>query len=227
MFSGRNRDLNLQSFDDIPSASSLRHAATAGNSSRNSNSSSANSLPIPSHIRAASTPVNTEKSQSELIAQHKRYPSCVESPCRQNVSDPGFRKDTKKMSLDNFYSHSDDRQMKRASSETKEKLTKRNSSSPSAISLLSFTNEKLQKRSCDDLNRGKQQNNTSGSKHKGSLKATPELLAELLKGSSEKMAAAERHKKSIDNTNLLPTAVLQCLVSSTINLIDTIILFSH
>lgn len=161
------------------------------------------------HTRAASTPAHIEQQSSETLAtEHRRSPSCVEqtSSQRHNVSDPGFRKDfTKKFSVENFIS---ERETKRASSEVKEKVTKRNSSSPAAISLLNFTNEKLQKITFDELNRHKVH------KHKSSLKATPELLAELLKGSSEKMAAAEQSKKAtVDQTQSLPTAVLRCLVS--------------
>lgn len=206
MLSAKHRDDNIHSYDDLTSAAS--RPSKTPSKARKSNST-ANSLPIPTHTRAASTPAHTEKPPTELSVQHRRSPSCVESITRNNSSDPGFCKDTsKKISVDNFAPPFDERETKRASSETKEKFTKRNASSPAAISLLNFTNEKLQKISFDEMNRHKSH------KHKSSLKATPELLAELLKGSSEKMAAAERSRKNVDYTMSLPNAVLRCLVSS-------------
>lgn len=136
---------------------------------------------------------------------------------RHNTSDPGTRKDaSKKFSLDQFATRHDERDAKRASSEVKElTAAKRNTSSPAAISLLNFTNEKLQKLNFDELNL----KSLAQAKHKTSLKATPELLAELLKGSSEKMVTSEQTKKSsnrsmADHSNILPTAVLKCLVSA-------------
>lgn len=217
MLSAKHRDLKLQSCDDISalptSATVYCNSSTAGKISYKSHHSG-NSLPIPTHTRAASTPVHMEKPQTDATPQHRRFPSCVESTAitpRHIASDPGFRKETKKFSLENYGSRNDDRESKRASSEAKEKVTKRNSSSPAAISLLNFTNEKLQKLSFDELNRNKQGAN---SKQKTSLKATPELLAELLKGSSEKMVTAEQNKKGThDSSNVLPTAVLRFLVS--------------
>lgn len=98
----------------------------------------------------------------------------------------------------------EDRLAKRASSETHDKFNKRNSSSPAAVSLLAFTNERNPR--LDEMPP------RSASKHKASLKATPELLAELLKGSSEKLVKAEQKNKS--DSNALPTAVLRCLVST-------------
>lgn len=209
MLSPKHRDDTLQSCDDIASVSS--RSSKSSTKARKSHST-ANSLPIPTHTRAASTPAHTEKSQTEVLSQHRRSPSCVESiSSHQSTSDSGYRKDgNKKISMENFSTTSyDERDTKRASSETKEKLTtKRNSSSPAAISLLNFTNEKLEKLNLNDLSRHKTH------KHKSSLKATPELLAELLRGSSEKMATAEQKKKNNDHTVSLPNAVLRCLVST-------------
>lgn len=212
MLSPKHRDLALQSFEDIPTASST----SSLKSIIRAPISSGNSLPIPVHIRAASTPVCTETTtKTEITAQHKRFPSNVESLPRHNASDPGFRKDTKKFSVDAF-----DRLTKRASSEAKEKISsKRNTSSPAAISLLNFTNEALQKLTLEEIKQQQQQKNK---KDKSGIKATPELLAELLKGSSEKLATAEKqqqqqHRKQqrqVDNGSIaLPTAVLRFLVS--------------
>lgn len=81
-------------------------------------------------------------------------------------------------------------------------------------SLLSFTNEKPQKLNAEMVAR----KSLTKTKHNTSLKATPELLAELLKGSSEKMVTSEQKKKCGNRTgsehpSALPTAVLKCLVS--------------
>lgn len=218
MLSAKHRDFNLQSYDDISSLPLGHHRNSAGaKTPRKSHSGGVNSLPIPKHTRAASTPVHIEKQSTvDLKPQHRRFPSCVETTQRHNTFDPGLRKDTpKKFSLDNFAPRHDERDAKRASSEAKElATTKRNTSSPAAISLLNFTNEKLQKLNFDELSR----KSSTQSKHKTSLKATPELLAELLKGSSEKMVTSEQTKKSsnrstVDHSNTLPTAVLKCLVS--------------
>lgn len=220
MLSAKHRDLNLQSYDDVSSLPSghYRNSGSGGNRTpRKSHGACANSLPIPKHTRAASTPVHIEKqSPVDLKPQHRRFPSCVESTPHHNTSDPGIRKDaSKKFSLDHFAPRQDDRDAKRASSEVKELATaKRHTSSPAAISLLNFTNEKLQKMNFDELNR----KSSTQSRHKTSLKATPELLAELLKGSSEKMVTSEQTKKCnnrslSDHSNTLPTAVLKCLVS--------------
>lgn len=218
MLSAKHRDFNLQSYDDISSLP-LGHNRNSGGTKtpRKSHGGGVNSLPIPKHARAASTPVHIDaQSTVDLKPQHRRFPSCVETSPRHNTSDPGLRKDTpKKFSLDNFAPRHDERDAKRASSEVKELATaKRNTSSPAAISLLNFTNEKLEKLNFDELNR----KSSTQSKHKTSLKATPELLAELLKGSSEKMVTSEQTKKSSnrnigDHSNTLPTAVLKCLVS--------------
>lgn len=167
---------------------------------------SGTSLPLPSHTRAASTPVQTDHARTDPIVQHKRFPSNVESVPKHNKSDPGMRKDIAKKSPDSHI-RCDDRSAKRASSEASDKLTKRISSSPAAVSLLAFTSERTQR-----LEEVPPRHNQNATKHKASLKATPELLAELLKGSSEKLAKAEQRNRD-DNSIALPTAVLRCLVS--------------
>lgn len=203
MLSAKQRDSNLLAYDDIVPPFTQRSISIGKSSSSRKSNEMENSLPIPMHTRAASTPAHMEAPQNEAVhaAHHKRFPSCVEtSP----------RKETKKFSADHFVLRNvDDRHSKRAMSETKEKLTKRNASSPGAISLLSNA-EKMQR--FDD--RGK-----SPMKHNQSLplKASPELLAELLRGSSEKMTTAEqreRNKKALHvDAYALPMAVQQFLVS--------------
>ena len=196
----------MTSFDELPSS---RPTTVHRNSSAGSNSKASSYLPIPSHTRAASTPVQTESTRSDLVAHHRRFPSSVDTSTKQITSDPGFRKDSKKFSLDS--SRAEDRLSKRASSETNDKLSKRNSSSPAAVSLLASPTEKVQhKRSLDEM---KLSQNHRGQQSKSHLKATPELLAELLKGSSEKMVTAEQRHKSHHSSNALPSAVLRCLVS--------------
>lgn len=195
MLSARHRDSNLTSCEDINSPPYTQRSISMG---KPSTPRSENALPIPMHTRAASTPAHIEISRTEPIQHyHKRYPSCVEtSP----------RKETKKFSVDNYTMRNvDDRHNKRASSESKEKITKRNASSPAAISLLSVANEKLQ--------RFNQENFKQKSEP---IKASPELLAELLRGSSEKMTAAERqrNKKATHfDSIVLPAAVQRFLVS--------------
>lgn len=201
MLSAKQRDSTLLAYDDIVPPYTQRSISLGKPSSSRKSSEIDNSLPIPMHTRAASTPAHMEVPRNEPIqTHHKRYPSCVEtSP----------RKETKKFSTDNFITrNTDDRHSKRASSETKEKITKRNASSPGAIALKEG-NDKLHR--FDD--RGK-----SPLKHNISLplKASPELLAELLKGSSEKMTTAERerNKKLLTvDAYALPAAVQKFLVS--------------
>lgn len=204
MLSAKQRDSNLLAYDDIVPPFTQRSISMGKSSSSRKSSDTENSLPIPMHTRAASTPAHMEAPRNEAlhVAHHKRFPSCVETSPRKET--------TKKMSADHYIvRNADDRHSKRAMSETKEKLTKRNASSPGAISLLSNI-EKLHR--FDD--RGK-----SPMKHNQSLplKASPELLAELLRGSSEKMTTAEqreRNKKVLHvDAYALPMAVQQFLVS--------------
>lgn len=57
--------------------------------------------------------------------------------------------------------------------------------------------------------------NTRDDSSPNTLKATPELLAQLLKGSSEKLVAEQHqlNKQKIGVAMTLPTAVLKCMVS--------------
>lgn len=200
MLSAKQRDSNLLAYDDIVPPYTQRSISLGKPSSPRKSSETDNALPVPMHTRAVSTPAHIEAPRKEAIhASHKRYPSCVEtSP----------RKETKKFSADNYITrNTDDRHSKRAQSESKEKITKRNASSPAGMSLLG--GEKMHR--FDD--RGK-----SPMKHNQSLplKATQELLAELLRGSSEKMTTAERerNKKMLHvDAYALPSAVQQFLVS--------------
>lgn len=191
LLSAKQRDLNFQSYDDILPYYG-RSISMGKTSTTKKLNESENSLPVPMHIRANSTPAHMETQRNELAQHHhKRYPSCVETSPRKDA--------TKKSSMDNFTTRNttDDRHSKRASSESKDKMTKRNASSPAAISLLSVTTATNEKQKTD------------------LIKASPELLAELLKGSSEKMTAAERERSKkafyFDST-ALPIAVQKYLV---------------
>lgn len=203
MLSTKQRDSNLLACDDLVPPFTQRSISLGKSTTTRKSSEIENSLPIPVHTRAASTPAHMEAQRNETVqAHHKRFPSCIET---------SQRKETKKFSADNNYivRNVDDRYSKRASSEVKEKLTKRNASSPAGISLLNAGNEKSNR--FDD--RGK-----SPMKHNQSLplKATPELLAELLRGSSEKMTTSERERnKQLLHVDAykLPMAVEQFLVS--------------
>lgn len=212
MLSAKHRDQNLQSCDDI----SPHHQRSISMGKPNSPRKANDSLPLPMHIRAASTPAHIETPRPDTAQyHHKRYPSCVETTTRHNNSDPGLMKKdaSKKFSVDNYTMRTveDTSQNKRASSEAKEKLAnKRNASSPASISLLNLTNDKQQRHYSDEG--GKSPTN----KQKSMLKATPELLAELLRGSSEKMVTAERErnkKASHAEAISLPPTVLKYLVS--------------
>ncbi|XP_031626312.1 uncharacterized protein LOC116342734 [Contarinia nasturtii] len=205
MLSAKQRDSNLLAYDDLVPPFTQRSISLGKSISSRKSSETENSLPIPVHCRAASTPAHMEAPRNEAVhAYHKRFPSCVET---------SSRKDTKRISTDSYgVRNADDRHSKRATSEIKDKITKRNASSPAAISLLNVGNEKSTHRHDD---RGK-----SPMKHNQSLplKASPELLAELLRGSSEKMTTSERERnKKMVHTDAyaLPMAVQQFLDTRT------------
>lgn len=204
MLTAKQRDSGLLLYDDIMPPYTQRSISMGKSSSSRKSSEIENSLPIPVHTRAASTPAHMEAPRNETVhSHHRRYPSCVEtSP----------RKETKKYSADNYVRNSDDRHSKRAMSESKEKITKRNASSPAAISLLSAASEKMHRCSTDDRGKSPIKQNTLP------IKASPELLAQLLAGSSEKMTTSEREKErnkkqSQVDAFALPAAVQQFLVS--------------
>lgn len=188
LLSAKQRDLYL---DDVVPYYARSFSMGKPNSKKSTETD--NSLPVPTHVRANSTPAHIETPHTDSSQHcHKRFPSCVETTTT--------RKETKKVSVDTFFGRiTDDRQSKRAASESKEKMTKRNASSPAAISMLSVASEQ------------------KPDKSNKSLKASPELLAELLKGSSEKMSTAEReqrNKKAFYYDSIaLPMAVQNFMVS--------------
>lgn len=175
---------------------------------------SGGSLPIPMHQRTVSSPVPLIETTSPdaLPINHKRYPSSVDQRVIDAPDRLSFKHDSKKLSLDSHLSV--EKSPKRTSSDTSDKHSKKN-----------FTNDKLvAKRSLDEIRIP-----TSPADKKfilntpdtpKSMTASPELLAELLKGSSEKLLNEQNHSKkhqNRSNTNSggmsLPTAVLNSLNS--------------
>lgn len=146
-------------------------------------------LPVPCHQRASSTPVHMETTAKEpLHSNHRRFPSCIDSTT-------DLKKEFKKMSLDSSVLKEPLRSPKKCTSLETNINAKRPSKEESKSQ---FTVHRK-----DDAS-----SNT--------LKATPELLAQLLKGSSEKLVAEQFERKLHQHPGesiTLPTALLKCLVS--------------
>ncbi len=79
------------------------------------------------------------------------------------------------------------------------------------------TSDKLQKHSLDEgrLMSSPERGNKKkfGSDTPNTIQATPQLLAELLKGSSERLVSEQLQSNQRITSSTLPTAVLKCLVS--------------
>lgn len=147
-------------------------------------------LPIPYHVRASSTPIQSDSYSKEV--SHKRYPSYVDTSTVNEL-----KKDQKKMSLDN--------------------LSKSHENFGKDIKKSSGNSEKLQKHSLDE---GRLTSSSDGANKKkyvpntsNTIQATPQLLAELLKGSSERLVSEQLQSNQRITSSTLPTAVLKCLVS--------------
>lgn len=184
---------------------------------------SGGSLPVPMHQRTVSSPVPLIETTSpdSLPINHKRYPSSVDQRVIDVPDRLSFKHDSKKLSLDSHLSV--EKSPKRTSSDTtSDKHSKKN-----------FNNEKLvAKRSLDEIRIPTTQvdkafilNTPETPKN---MTASPELLAELLKGSSEKLLNEQNHNKKHQNRNnvnsngmSLPTAVLNSL-NSLVSLIASI-----
>jgi hypothetical protein len=207
--SNRSRNNSSQSFDDSntqPSNSTTK----LNNKSRKSNAH----LPVPMHTRTASSPsqlvVVSNQDLPPITHNHKRYPSSVDQ--RSIEFDKNVKNDiTKKLSLDS----NSDKSPKRTTSDTSDKHSKRSSSGASD-----------KKRSLDEIRLSTRTTTTPSERSfvlntpetpKTALAATPELLAELLKGSSEKLVNEQlqvsQSNISLSSSQALPTAVLKCLVS--------------
>jgi hypothetical protein len=140
------------------------------------------SLPIPSHQRTASSPVPLiETTSPEPITAHRRFPSSIEQHHHRSLENEraSFKSDSKKLSLDSHLSV--DKSPKRTSSDTSDKHSKKNHSHEKLVA----------KRSLDEIRMPTLTTSHSGDKSPfilntpetpKNLNATPELLAELLKG---------------------------------------------
>lgn len=165
------------------------------------------------HQRTVSSPVPLIETTSpdSMPLNHKRYPSSMDQRVVESPDRLTFKSDSKKLSLDSHLSV--EKSPKRTSSDTtSDKHSKKN-----------FSNEKLvAKRSLDEIRIPTSQTDKAfilnTPETPKNMTATPELLAELLKGSSEKLLNEQNHNKkhqnrSINNSNgmSLPTAVLNSL----------------
>ncbi|XP_053670589.1 uncharacterized protein LOC128720910 [Anopheles nili] len=200
----RNRGVCSQSMDETND----RHAAKAGSKPRKT---SAN-LPVPTHVRTASSPSKlSDSSGTRSASPSKRYLCNIDQ--RSTDSDRSEKStgklESKKLSLDSHLQS--------------EKPTK-----PGKQRSGSSASEKQQKRSLDEV-RLSQSSRTPSERSftlavtpeapKG-LAASPELLAELLKGSSEKLVTEQLGTASgagggTNASNALPSAVLNCLDTRT------------
>lgn len=171
---------------------------------------SGGSLPVPMHQRTVSSPVPLIETTSAdaLPINHKRYPSSVDQRSIEATDRLCFKHDNKKLSLDSTLSP------KRTSSDTSDKHSKKN-----------FVNEKLiSKRSLDEIRIPtpslEKQFVLNTPETPKNMTASPELLAELLRGSSEKLLNEQNKNKknqsrsnSSNNGMTLPTALLNSLNS--------------
>lgn len=194
----RNRGSGSQSMDETND----RHSSKLFKPRK----ASAN-LPLPSHSRTASSPSKLADLGAETSPSSKRHLGNIEQ--RSTDSDKSEKApcklENKKFSLD---SHLSDK-----TAHHHEKHSKRSSGNC----------DKHQKRSLDDTRYSQasrtpsERSFTIGTPDKPkSLVASPELLAELLKGSSEKLVTEQLTGGASPNnnaSNALPTAVLKCLVS--------------
>lgn len=166
------------------------------------------------HQRTVSSPVPLIETTSPdaLPINHKRYPSSVDHRVNDAPDRFSFKHDNKKLSLDSHLSV--EKSPKRTSSDTSDKHSKKN-----------FNNEKLvAKRSLDEIriptSPGVKNYVLNTPETPKAMTASPELLAELLKGSSEKLLNEQNHNKkhlnrnnSNSNGSTLPAAVLKSLNS--------------
>ncbi|XP_055643721.1 uncharacterized protein LOC129779951 [Toxorhynchites rutilus septentrionalis] len=205
----RNRSSGSQSMDETND----RHSSKLFKPRK----ASAN-LPLPSHTRTASSPSKLAElgvPDGALAGNGKRLLGNIDQ--RSTDSDKSDRSsckhDVKKLSLD---SHISEKTHDKASSDNHDKQCKRNSSG---------TSDKHPKRSLDDTRYSSKSTRTPSERSfvlntpdtPKTLVASPELLAELLKGSSEKLVTEQLTDSSSPNnaSNALPTAVLKCLDTRT------------
>lgn len=179
----RNRAAGNLSFDE---------AANRQQKTSRSRKSSAH-LPVPAHTRAASTPsqmenTTTTASIDSINPQHKRYQSSLDTTSLDRISSTGrLKESSKKLSVENR-----ERSPKRASSEALE------IKHPNAKRSASTASDKQPKRSLDEMRLSSRtpsdRSMADSTKSSTNLLPTPELLAELLKGSSERLVAEQRQQ---------------------------------
>lgn len=133
------------------------------------------SLPLPTHQRTASSPVPLIETTSPdaVISSHRRFPSSIEHH-HADKERALLRNDSKKLSFDSHLSV--DKSPKRTSSDTSDKHSKK-----------SHSHEKLTaKRSLDEIRMSSPSDHRTFVLHTPetpkNMNASPELLAELLKG---------------------------------------------
>lgn len=127
------------------------------------------SLPLPTHQRTVSSPVPTS-GDSVISSNHRRFPSSIDHDKERVL----LRNDSKKLSFDSHLSV--DKSPKRTSSDTSDKHSKK-----------SHSHEKLAtKRSLDEIRMPTLPSDRTFVLHTPetpkNINASPELLAELLKG---------------------------------------------
>lgn len=167
--------------------------------------SSAN-LPIPPfHERAASTPTQIDHLQvkENISSSHKKFPNSVEKlyhDSNASISTPKKLSDPEKSFKSAYNSEiSTGKQCKRSASGFLDR------------SRLGKRNDKF----ADDTLLRKRSSEIVETPH-GPV-SSADLLAELLKGSSEKQVTEHAHATSRGATSVLPKAVLRCLVSGKSN----------
>jgi hypothetical protein len=191
--------------------------------SRNLKSRNNDSIPVPMHQRAGSSPVPLIKTPSspDALPTHKKIPSSVDQRTADCNDNTGFNlhsscssSSTKKLSLDSHLSV-EQKSPKRTSSDISDKHSKKNYSEKLQVQKRSFDEIRVSAVHSEKSSELKKRETTK------KMAATPELLAELLKGSSEKILNEQttqnkkhqmRNSGSSSNMNMnLPLAVLNNL----------------
>lgn len=174
-------------------------------------------LPVPCHTRASSTPVQMELSRKEPThSHHRKFPSNIDTTGIMDI-----KKDAKKYSLDSARDRSPKKNASALLDTFSDKNMKRNAVHEKMHSMdESRLSGRKTTAAASDSNNSAGSNSSSARK---TIQATPELLAELLKGSSEKLVAEQHQMNQRSGSSsgsstpaTLPTAVLKCLVSFSI-----------
>ncbi|KAG5680642.1 hypothetical protein PVAND_010136 [Polypedilum vanderplanki] len=178
------------------------------------------SLPVPMHQRAGSSPVPLIETPSpDPLPNHKKYPSSIDQRIVDSSDHLSFKSDsgsTKKLSLDSHLSV-DQKSPKRTSSDISDKHTKK----------VYGDKVHLQKRSFDEIRMPATPEKNfilNTPETPKNMAATPELLAELLKGSSEKILneqTTQNKKHQLRNNENSGSSNLPLAVLNSLNNLDT------